>query len=484
MAVVIIATVMIPIITATTQTTTTTEIENEGEGWLKLGYNEGADYSFNVGYETITVDEVETEIFKVGEQTGEYENMICYADPQRTLFISGDSWYLLTAGETPTVHKFTDTASVSNASGTLTINDGSTAIYSGASPNWAYVPDENGVYGFFTEGGLNLEEGKPTVAVGSYAGVFAYNDTVVAPNDLGNLGLTMSGDYSEGNVTWILVSEDESNETFNLSLESVDIQSINLGGDSNIGLMSADPTTGVRIGDLYYRVYTASGRNLAVVTGYSSEIDWSTFSGIPETVVNNDVTYTVVEIGSNALPGTQINVTSLPDTVKSIGSNAFNRCTNLSLTHLPDSLNKIDSSGFSACTNLTISYLPASLTKIDTRAFSGCRGIENLIVLSSPEIASNSFENTNVKEILNLGTNEITTTSYGLNADSVQDHVSAIGYIAPVSIHETVIVEDTSLSATLLKLLPVFMVLAVVIFIGYAMYRPDSEFVRSLKRRY
>ena len=650
---------MMPIITATTQTVTTTEIDNEGEGWLKLGYNQGTDYSFTVDSETVIVDEIETKNLNVGDQTGVYGDMICYADPQRTLFVSGDSWYLFTAGTTSSVHKFTDTASVSNASGILTINDGSTVIYSGASPTWAYVPDTDGDYGFFTNGGLNLEDGKPKVAVGDYAGIMIYNGNYVLPVGTTGLYVTMNGDYAEGNVTWTVtepIESDESEPTIVTDSSSSSITPL-------FGFV--DPDYGTRIGDLYY---TFSGTN-ATVIGYSSSIDWGTFNTIPDTVVNGSNTYTVTSIrketfenctdlaltslpsgltsigentfrgctnlaltslpdgmtslgrysfynctslaltslpdgltsiGDNAfrnctnlaltslpsgltslspntfngctnlaltslpsgltsieqgvfsgctnlaltslpsgltsigsstfykctslaltsLPSgltslspntfsgctnlaltslpdgitsigqsvfsgcTNLALTSLPDGITSIGQQSFEGCTNLALTSLPSGLTSIDSYAFHNCTNLALTSLPSGLTSIRQGAFEGCTNLNSMIILGSPTIGTNVFNNTGIKEVLNLGETVITPTSYGLRADSVRSDIPAIGYIAPVSIHETVIVKDTSLSATLLKLLPVFMVLAVVIFIGYAMFRPDSDFIRSLKSRF
>ena len=208
-SVIVVAVVMIPIITEVTQTTTTTNIENDGAGWLRLGYEEGGDFDFDVSSDGSTLT--------VGDQSGTYSDMICYADADRTIFVSGENICMLTNGETPAIHKFTDTASVSNTSGTLTINDGSNIVYSGISPSWAYVPDANGDYGFFTEGGLNLEEGLPQVAVGSFAQIFAYNESVVTPEGAGNLDFVMDGNYADDDVVWAVATEEtDANEEVTL----------------------------------------------------------------------------------------------------------------------------------------------------------------------------------------------------------------------------------------------------------------------------
>jgi hypothetical protein len=87
-------------------------------------------------------------------------------------------------------------------------------------------------------------------------------------------------------------------------------------------------------------------------------------------------------------------------------------------------------------------------------AFNNCTNFKTLILTTAPTIDNSTFSNSGIKEILNLGTLEITTTSYGLNADSVQDYVSALGYIAPVSIHQTEVIPIDSPVADLMQLLP------------------------------
>ena len=83
LSVIVVAVVMSPIITEVTQTTTTTDIDNDGVGWLRLGYEEGEDFDFDVGSNGSTLT--------VGDQSGTYSDMICYADADRTLFVSGSS---------------------------------------------------------------------------------------------------------------------------------------------------------------------------------------------------------------------------------------------------------------------------------------------------------------------------------------------------------------------------------------------------------
>ena len=466
-AVLMVGAVFVPVISSsTTHTVETTTQINEGAEWLKLGYQETGDYSFNVGFDG-------DDNFTVGNQNGAYEDLICYADNQRTLFTFGDYLYLVSNGDTPSVHKFTDNANVTNTSGTLTIMDGSNTIYTGASPNWAYVPDTNGAYGFFYDGNLTLDD-KPTVAVGSYANVFAFNDLVV---DLNGVVLDMNkvGNYADGVVTWESPSIDTDSVGTLSTLDPSIIQPIDFNHDNGVSLMSADPSNGTRIGDLFY---TFSGSN-ATVVGYSSSIDWTTFNTIPDTVENDGVTYTITGIGSSAfanctnlaltsLPSgltsiatygfrgcTNLALTSLPDGMTFLGVNCFENCTNLALTSLPSGLRTISQSSFANCPNLKIISLPENITTISNSCFNGCSGLESIVIQPSiTSISSNAFTGTNIKEVLNLGEYEVTTTTGGLNADSVQDYIGAIGYIAPVmGIGYEVVPIDTPV-ASLMQILP------------------------------
>ena len=279
--------------------------------------------------------------------------------------------------------------------------------------------------------------------------------------------------------------------------------------------MSADPTTGTRIGDLYY---TFSG-NTAKVIGYASSIDWSTFTTIPDTVSNNGNTYTVTKIGNNAFQNcsslaltslptnlieieeggfqscTSLALTSLPSSLTTIGYNAFQNCSSLALTSLPDSVTTISNQAFQNCSSLALTSLPAGLSKVNPNAFNGCSNLkitlipsnitnvgytsftqcssmETLIIQSSPTIGVNAFSVTGIKEVLNLGSTEITTTSYGLNADEVRSDVPALGYIAPLS--DTVIVQKEGAIFDVLSLLPL------VAGIGLLMF----AVIYALERRY
>ncbi len=71
---------------------------------------------------------------------------------------------------------------------------------------------------------------------------------------------------------------------------------------------------------------------------------------------------------------------AIPNSVESIGSSAFQRCTGLTSITIPDSVEEIDSSAFEGCTGLTSVTIPDSVTKIDNYAFKGCTGLTSVSI--------------------------------------------------------------------------------------------------------
>ena len=156
---------------------------------------------------------------------------------------------------------------------------------------------------------------------------------------------------------------------------------------------------------------------------------------------------------------------TIPTTVASIGRQAFQNCSNLTGTlTIPSSVTSIELRTFDGCSKLTgsleipegvttinnyafyrcsglsgIIFIPKSVTTIGDYVFSGCSDVKGLVVSSEAVPSTHTYQNTaNLKEVLNLGSAEYTTTSYGLNADSIQDHIDSIGYLGCTSYEETI----------------------------------------------
>ena len=88
-------------------------------------------------------------------------------------------------------------------------------------------------------------------------------------------------------------------------------------------------------------------------------------------------------IGGSAFYGTEhahprFKEIKIPDSVETIGTNAFHNCQDLESITLPASLKTIESSAFSSCCNLSKIKLPVSLTTIENSVFDGCRSLETV----------------------------------------------------------------------------------------------------------
>lgn len=88
-------------------------------------------------------------------------------------------------------------------------------------------------------------------------------------------------------------------------------------------------------------------------------------------------------IGVSAFSGTDsahpiFKEIQIPDSVETIGTNAFHNCQDLESITLPASLETIESSAFSSCRKLSEIRLPASLKAIQSYVFDGCSSLETV----------------------------------------------------------------------------------------------------------
>lgn len=88
-------------------------------------------------------------------------------------------------------------------------------------------------------------------------------------------------------------------------------------------------------------------------------------------------------IGVSAFSGTtpahpRFTEIQIPDSVETIGTNAFHNCQDLESITLPASLKTIESSAFGYCRNLSEIRLPTSLTTIEISVFDGCSSLETV----------------------------------------------------------------------------------------------------------
>lgn len=111
--------------------------------------------------------------------------------------------------------------------------------------------------------------------------------------------------------------------------------------------------------------------------------------------------------GSGAMAGYAVNdvpwaafrdaITSvaLPNGLTNIGSNAFNRCTQITSISIPSNVTEIGITSFYGCTKLTYVGIPSSVTTIKTGAFQDCTSLTTIIIPNSvTSIGSQAFYGT------------------------------------------------------------------------------------------
>jgi len=71
---------------------------------------------------------------------------------------------------------------------------------------------------------------------------------------------------------------------------------------------------------------------------------------------------------------------SIPETIKHIGENAFYECDSLMEVSLPNSIETIGIGAFCCCVNLCNIVLPESITRIELAAFAGCEKLTDIVI--------------------------------------------------------------------------------------------------------
>ena len=102
--------------------------------------------------------------------------------------------------------------------------------------------------------------------------------------------------------------------------------------------------------------------------------------GCRNTIIPNSVT----SIGNNAFYGCSgLTSVTIPNSVKSIGSSAFYECSGLTSVTIPNSVTSIGNYAFRDCSGLTSITIGNSVTSIGYSAFSGCSSLTSIIIPNS-----------------------------------------------------------------------------------------------------
>ena len=139
--------------------------------------------------------------------------------------------------------------------------------------------------------------------------------------------------------------------------------------------------------------------------------------------------------------------TVIPNSVTSIGDDAFSGCDSLTSINIPNSVTSIGNFAFWSCDSLTSITIPNSVTSIGGSAFGGCAGLTSIIV----ELGNSEYDSrNNCNAIIETSTNKLiagckntvipnSVTSIedrafygcrGLTSITIPNSVTSIGYQA------------------------------------------------------
>ncbi len=115
-------------------------------------------------------------------------------------------------------------------------------------------------------------------------------------------------------------------------------------------------------------------------------------SGLKKVIVSDIAAWCGIKFGSNPLAyakhlysdeNTEIKELVIPNSVTSIGDRAFLGCSGLTSVTIPNSVTSIEQNAFRDCSGLTSVTIPNSVTSIDRYAFSGCSGLTSVTIGNS-----------------------------------------------------------------------------------------------------
>ena len=145
----------------------------------------------------------------------------------------------------------------------------------------------------------------------------------------------------------------------------------------------------------------------------------------------------VTTIGDEAFSGCSAltNIT-IPDNITSIGENAFAYCSALKNIIIPDSVTNVGSGAFACCTGLTNITIPNSVMSIGDSTFSNCSKLSDITISNNVTSIGNSVfyrcaSLTNItipNSVTTIGDNAFCET--GLTNIVIPDSTTSIGYYA------------------------------------------------------
>ena len=133
-------------------------------------------------------------------------------------------------------------------------------------------------------------------------------------------------------------------------------------------------------------------------------------SGLTSVTIGNSVT----SIGNSAFYDCYyLTSVTIPNSVTSIGEGAFYGCSGLTSVTIPNSVTSIGNRAFYLCSGLTSVTIPNSVTSIGYNAFDGCSGLTSVTIPNSvTSIGNYAFDGCDIPTVISLIENPFNISTY------------------------------------------------------------------------
>lgn len=252
------------------------------------------------------------------------------------------------------------------------------------------------------------------------------------------------------------------------------VKKINQYAFYNVSKLKGDLVIPSNVEQIGFSAFAQTGITSLSLTDGLKRIDTNAFYGCSNLITDLTIPNTVTALYDGAFSQCGgVNNIILPTGIDTI-SKLFQLTPITGDIIIPSNVNRIANMAFQKCgNNVGVIIIPDSVNRIDQEAFAITQ-YEGIVTMvnSGANIDAYAFFSGGATfgEVLNLGSLELTTTSYGLKSNEVRSDIPALGYLAPTQYKETV--ENDGPASVLLNVIPLITIVGVLLFaVGFTIYR-------------